>query len=80
TIRMVGAPATKKFFYISAIFPYFATIRINKFLTLAAAWDRRSSRHDECFESIALRRQMLAVPDIPRDHFRLADDSFRTQN
>jgi hypothetical protein len=48
--------------------------------TLAAAWDRRSSRHDECFDRIALRRQCSLFPDNPRDHFRVADDSFRIQN
>ena len=51
--------------------------------TCAASWKSTSLWSRSCVEpegGAALRRQCSLSPDIPRDHFRVADDSFRMQN
>jgi hypothetical protein len=45
-------------------------IRIDKFLNACRCVGPAQSRHDECFDRIALRRQCSLFPDIPRNHFR----------
>ena len=47
---------------VSAISLCSATIRIDKFLKHLPLPDRRSSRPDECFDRIALRRQCSLIP------------------
>jgi hypothetical protein len=59
--------------FISAISLYPATIRIDKFLNAFRCLGPATSRHDGCFDRIALRGQCSLFPDIPRDHFRVGD-------
>ena len=57
-----------------------ATIGIDKFLSASRYLGLAQLAPWECFDRIALRRQCSLSLDIPRDHFRLADDSFWMQN